>query len=320
MDVCHRFFWYYVLLTTFNTFSYNYVIYVIGLDPYLASIGTSIGLIFMAFSGPIFGYVSDRIKLTKYGRRRPFLLFGAPLLITFFIGLWIFPIKCDFPGQKNWGVAIYYWIFCVLFCVTYQAIWAPYMAMLPEVSETEENRIAIASSQGLFNLVATVVGLLLPFLLLSGIEDPQNALFYQTEGGQKLMDQMLIVALAFSALCIGALYITFFQIKEPCVEGISKEELKEIQCEDTPEKQSIKEVLNDFISPVRNKDFAMWSGTNFIVNFALRLPMTILMAFMTFVLEVEGLTMIYFILGVVPFVGGGFFLWQKFSKKYGLKK
>src|SRR6056297_1467795 len=247
MDVCHRFFWYYVLLTTFNTFSYNYVIYVIGLDPYLASIGTSIGLIFMAFSGPIFGYVSDRIKLTKYGRRRPFLLFGAPLLITFFIGLWIFPIKCDFPGQKDWCVAIYYWIFCVLFCVTYQAIWAPYMAMLPEISETQNNRIAIASSQGLFNLVATVIGLLLPFFLISGVEEPETQLFYQNSGGQALMWQMLVVALIFAGVSAVALLITFKIIQEPCEETTPLDDSTKSpeECKD-PDRKSLKEVMGAF--------------------------------------------------------------------------
>ena len=53
-------------------------------DPFLAFLGVAIGKIVIAFSQYFSGYISDRTQ-TRWGRRRPFVIIGAPFLaIAFF--------------------------------------------------------------------------------------------------------------------------------------------------------------------------------------------------------------------------------------------
>ncbi|MBD3352629.1 MAG: MFS transporter [Candidatus Lokiarchaeota archaeon] len=310
-------------LSTFNAFSYNFVIYVIGLDEFLASIGTFIGLLCFAFGGVIWGYISDNKVPGKLGRRRPFLLYGAPIFAVMFILLWLFPVKCTSPNEVNYGVAIYYWIVCAVFSTLYMMVWSPYLAMLPEISTDEENRIQISSDQGMFNMVATIIGLLLPFILISGVEDPKETLFHENIGGQVLSAQMITLSIIFAIISLTMIYITFFNIKEPIVEeckdeNISESQLRPEECE--PKKNGLIELFKATFTPFKNRDFTWWSGANFTVNYGMRIPMTIMLGILMYVLDLEGVALILFIILILPFVGGGFFLWNKLSKKWGLKK
>ena len=49
---------------------------VVGLEPRLASIAALCGIIWDAINDPLVGLLSDRVR-TRWGRRRPFLLFFA---------------------------------------------------------------------------------------------------------------------------------------------------------------------------------------------------------------------------------------------------
>ena len=56
-----------------------YAIYmtdVVGLDPRLASLGALVGIVWDAINDPLVGRLSDRVH-TRWGRRRPFLLWFA---------------------------------------------------------------------------------------------------------------------------------------------------------------------------------------------------------------------------------------------------
>src|SRR5574341_1268078 len=58
---------------------------VVGLDPRLASFGALVGIIWDAVNDPIIGLLPDRLH-TRWGRRRPFLLwFALPSGLTFLI-------------------------------------------------------------------------------------------------------------------------------------------------------------------------------------------------------------------------------------------
>jgi GPH family glycoside/pentoside/hexuronide:cation symporter len=60
------------------------------LDPALAGLAVLLGKIWDAVNDPLVGLLSDRTR-TRWGRRRPYLLFGAvPFGLTFAL-LWIVP-------------------------------------------------------------------------------------------------------------------------------------------------------------------------------------------------------------------------------------
>ena len=72
----------------YTAYSYQYYTYTIGLDSLLTSVGIFIGLIFNAVGSPFFGFLSDKKKASKYGKRRLYMLYGLPLYIITGILIW----------------------------------------------------------------------------------------------------------------------------------------------------------------------------------------------------------------------------------------
>src|SRR5512137_1477888 len=67
-----------------------FLINVVGLDPAAAGISLGIGRIWDAFNDIIIGTLSDRTR-SRWGRRRPYLLFGAIPLGIAFVLMWLVP-------------------------------------------------------------------------------------------------------------------------------------------------------------------------------------------------------------------------------------
>ena len=64
---------------------------VVGLEPRLASVAALMGVIWDAVNDPLVGWLSDRIQ-TRWGRRRPFLLFfSVPFGLSFLLLWWAPP-------------------------------------------------------------------------------------------------------------------------------------------------------------------------------------------------------------------------------------
>ena len=66
---------------------------VVGLEPRIASVVALVGILWDAINDPIVGTLTDRVR-TRWGRRRPFLLFFAiPYGATFLLFWWAPPIE-----------------------------------------------------------------------------------------------------------------------------------------------------------------------------------------------------------------------------------
>lgn len=131
---------------------------VIGLSPALVGTAIMIGKIWDAISDPLMGFISDH-TISKRGRRRLYLLFGAvPLAIVFFF-TWSPPaFLTDTPGMALFVYVLIVWI---LLNTGFTMVAVPYYSLGAELSTDPDER----SSAFAFNFAGQRIGMLMGILL-----------------------------------------------------------------------------------------------------------------------------------------------------------
>ncbi|WP_420114604.1 MFS transporter [Pseudactinotalea sp.] len=121
-----------------------------------------------AIDNPLLGHLSDRTR-TRFGRRRPWLLIGAPLLAVSMIAL--FSAPSSFEGLS---LVLWFAVFAIL-CEAFDSMLnANYGALLPELFPGEVDRARANSLRQGFQLVALIVSLAVTPMLATqvfGTED-----------------------------------------------------------------------------------------------------------------------------------------------------
>ena len=130
-----------------------YAIYltdVVGLEPRLASFGALIGIVWDAINDPIIGVISDRLR-TRWGRRRPFLLwFAIPFGLSFII-LWSAP---DWESQT--ALLIYVTLSFMLADTLQTLISIPFLSLTPELTPDYDERTTLTSFRSFFQLMGAL--------------------------------------------------------------------------------------------------------------------------------------------------------------------
>ncbi len=171
---------------------------VVGLDARLASFAALLGVIWDAVNDPLVGMISDRVN-TRWGRRRPFLLwFSVPYALGFMI-LWWAP-----PWENQVVLAITVMLAYMLSDTLQTFIFVPLYALTPEVTLDYDERTSLTGYRMFFNLLAslvTAVGApaIVDAVLASGATQQQG---------------YLIVSALFGGLAIVPLLLIFFFIRE----------------------------------------------------------------------------------------------------------
>ena len=115
-----------------------------GLKPVMAPLFISLALVISRLvdmiTDPVVGFLSDRVN-TRWGRRIPFIAVGIiPLAIV---------------GS--------------LFFSFYTVVGAPYNALIPEIGQTQEERLNLSTWQSIFRLLYTAVAMIIPGVLIKVI-------------------------------------------------------------------------------------------------------------------------------------------------------
>jgi glycoside/pentoside/hexuronide:cation symporter, GPH family len=130
-----------------------YAIYltdVVGLEPRLASFGALVGIVWDAINDPIIGILSDRLR-TRWGRRRPFLLwFAIPFGLSFII-LWSAP---DWESQS--ALLIYVTLSFMLADTLQTLISVPFLSLTPELTPDYDERTTLTSFRSIFQLMGAL--------------------------------------------------------------------------------------------------------------------------------------------------------------------
>ena len=135
-----------------------------GLSPLapMVAMGTVIlfGRIIDAISDPLIGYWSDK-TVTRWGRRKPFIVIGFILMALSQILIWI-PIV-HYESIIN---VLYAAVLLGIFWFGYTAAIAPYLALLPEIATSTEERVRLSAFQAFFSQISLVIsGVIVPILL-----------------------------------------------------------------------------------------------------------------------------------------------------------
>ncbi len=121
-----------------------------GLSPGVAGLILLVVKIWDAINDPIIGFLSDRVR-TRWGRRRPWFLFGAvPFGLTFFL-LWIVPTEST--SGKVW----YYLLILLLLDTAFSVVNVPYTALTPEMTSDYDERTSLNSYRFAFSITAGLI-------------------------------------------------------------------------------------------------------------------------------------------------------------------
>lgn len=130
-----------------------YAIYltdVVGLTPQLASFGALFGIVWDAVNDPIIGILSDRLK-TRWGRRRPFLLWFAIPFGLSFVMLWSAP-----NWEDQTALLIYVTVTFMIADTLQTLISVPFLSLTPELTSDYDERTTLTSFRSFFQLAGAL--------------------------------------------------------------------------------------------------------------------------------------------------------------------
>ena len=126
----------------------------------IIGLALGIGKFIEVFDDPLIGWWSDRTR-TRWGRRIPFILVGAPVLGVGFWLIWTPPA----PDLVVLNV-IWFFISIELFFLARTVVEAPYEALQAEITSSSDERVSLGAWKVVMAIVGVVVGLVLSPLLI----------------------------------------------------------------------------------------------------------------------------------------------------------
>jgi GPH family glycoside/pentoside/hexuronide:cation symporter len=169
---------------------------VVGLSPALAALALFIGRSWDYINDPIIGHLSDRTR-TRWGRRRPWLLFGAiPFALTFIL-LWIKPTFIN----NDTGMVIFFAAAYLIYEASATTVYMPYFALTPELTQDYDERTQLTSFRMMFNIIGGLVAYTVPMMVV-GSMIPGNA------------NRVVLMGAIFGAVAALPYLLVFFGVRE----------------------------------------------------------------------------------------------------------
>jgi len=171
---------------------------VVGLEARLASIAVLLGTLWDAINDPLVGRLSDRVR-TRWGRRRPFLLFFAiPYGLGFLILWWTPPFDSQYLRMATVALAF-------MLADTFQTlISVPLYALTPEITPDYDERTSLTGYRMSFNLLASLVTAVVAPMIVKSV---------LASGGTQQQGYILVASL-FGGLAVIPLLLIFATVRE----------------------------------------------------------------------------------------------------------
>ena len=172
---------------------------VVGIGPAIVGVIFMIARVWDAINDPLMGNIADRHVSKKWGRYRPWILFGAPILVVLSILMFHVP-NLDADGAKIAYATITY----ILAGMAFTATNIPYMSMQSTLTTNIQSRIDLSSMKSAFTCVGTLV--------LNLIAMP--VILYFSQGEQANQRGFFFGTIIFSIFGLILYMITFASTKE----------------------------------------------------------------------------------------------------------
>lgn len=225
---------------------------VIGLTPAMVAIILFVGRSWDYVNDPIIGHLSDRTR-TRWGRRRPFLLFGAIPFGLSFILLWLSP---DFSKT---GLIIYYSLGYIVYEALATTVYMPYFAMTPELTDNYDERTKLTSFRMLFNILGSLIAYIFPMMVI-GSMIPENT------------QRVLLMAVIAGAIAATPLIGVFLGTREK----------KEYQIEKKPK------FFPSLKAAFKNRPFVFGAGIYLLTWMTILVLETNLLIYIKYIIQREG--------------------------------
>jgi GPH family glycoside/pentoside/hexuronide:cation symporter len=230
-----------------------------------------------ALDNPIYGFLSDRTR-TKWGRRRPWMTIGTPLLILAFIAFYNMPAFLS-------GNAIF--AYCMLFYILTgtldSVINANYGALFPELFRDDSSRAKTNALRQAFQLVAMIISIALTPMVTEALGYGLTSIIYGILGG------------------VVILYMTF----------TSRERTPEVG-EPVP---SLWKALKDLLT---NKKFWIAGLANAFYSAAMSLVLASVAFYVEYALGLSAGNSTFLLAAVLVIAIGGVAVWAWLVRKYSL--
>jgi GPH family glycoside/pentoside/hexuronide:cation symporter len=149
------------------------------MSPGLAGQSQLVGKIWDAVNDPMVGVLSDRGRVfsqkiqRRWGRRYPWMLWGAIPFGLFFVLQWIVP----FPATNQWGLFLFYTAISILFNTFFTVVNLPYTALTAELTQDYNERTSLSSFRFTFSIGGSIVALLIARAVFQAIPEPSTQYF-----------------------------------------------------------------------------------------------------------------------------------------------
>lgn len=286
-----------------GVFLFQYYVYTVNLNALLVSIGVMAQLIIGAVFAVIFGVMVDNKKPGKFGKRRPFLLLGLPIWFITTILIW-FPPYCPEGNSLYFPTASFFWIVTIIRSIFRALIYNVYVSMLPEQSQTLKNREKLAAISSAFQIIASIIALMLPLIVQSILTDPANVKWWEPSG-KLILFFIPVIGISCSIFGLITVILIFISVDESFYNDNSRY-FKKVRVIEAFKRMSI---------PLKDKNYLKLIIAGFFIGVSGKIVGLLVFPFQTYVMEFQSIQ--FYIYVAISILGKfvWYFIWKKILKK-----